>query len=57
MILVCAWCSSVYGEKPPYTEPEAVSHGICTNCWEKVSALYGFGGNRENAGSPSAEFG
>jgi len=32
---VCAWCSKVMGEKPPFSV-KTISHGICVACEKKM---------------------
>lgn len=35
MILICAWCKAVQGEKEPLGD-KRLTHGICTDCAEKI---------------------
>lgn len=34
MIIVCAWCKHILGEKPPLDD-KAQTHGICEECIKK----------------------
>ena len=37
MICKCSWCGKTLGERPAENYPEdAVTHGICDECCEKV---------------------
>jgi len=35
MIVVCAWCSRLIGEKPPLAQ-RVITHGICEECRQKM---------------------
>jgi hypothetical protein len=35
MIIQCAWCLKMVGEKAPF-EDKAVTHGICEQCQKKM---------------------
>ena len=39
MIIICAWCKKVLGEKEPL-ENKADTHGICKICEAKLKAKY-----------------
>lgn len=39
MILICAWCKKVLGEKEPI-EDKTATHGICKNCADKLKKKY-----------------
>ena len=40
MILICAWCKEVLGEKEPLADTSP-THGICKPCADKLKAEYG----------------
>lgn len=39
MILICAWCKAVQGEKEPL-EDKSETHGICKTCADAVKKKY-----------------
>jgi hypothetical protein len=38
MIAICAWCGIVLGEYDIAGKDDIITHGICTDCEEKVHA-------------------
>lgn len=40
MILMCAWCGEVLGEKEPLDD-KSLTHGICKPCADALKAEYG----------------
>ena len=40
MILICAWCKNVLGEKEPLDNKD-ITHGICKPCAADLKMKYG----------------